>query len=250
MNLHLRSSLTLASLLLIASCQAWAQEPSTDTPVAAPSVDKPSRSTPELPPGMKKYIGPDGNVVVLPEGAPPPEGFKPAPEGDKPKGDGKDAAKGADGKAAETGPIKRKSEPPAPPDRKEFDIKPDEQGMVQFQFRNQAWPDLLRWLAEVSGMSLDWQELPNDYVNLATQRKYSIEETRDLFNRHLLARGYTMLEFDGFIQVAKTEGINPALVPKVSVDQLSSLPPNRFVRTTFPLTSLIATEVAEELKTL
>ena len=44
--------------------------------------------------------------------------------------------------AAET--IKRPKEPKAPPDKKEFEVKPDEAGLVHFQFRDQAWPDILQ----------------------------------------------------------------------------------------------------------
>jgi len=153
-------------------------------------------------------------------------------------------------KEAAPEPVKRQSEPPDPPNKKELDVKPDDAGMVQFQFRNQAWPDVLRWLAETSSMSLDWQELPGDYLNLATRRPYSIEETRDLFNRHLLARGYTLLEFDGVLQVAKTENINSALVPKVDPAELAELPPNRFVRVSISLDSLVAEEVIDEFKML
>jgi type II secretory pathway component GspD/PulD (secretin) len=176
---------------------------------------------------------------ATPDGTPPP-----GKKGDKPGEAPKDA------KASGPEVVKRKSEPPEAPNKREFDVKPDEQGMLQFQFRNQAWPDLMRWLAEVSGMSLDWQELPGDYLNIATQRKHTLEEARDLFNRHLLARGFTMLEFDGTIQVLKTAGINAALVPKVDPEKLSHLPPNRFVRTSFALNTLIAAEVVNELKPL
>jgi len=137
-----------------------------------------------------------------------------------------------------------------PPDKREFDVRPDENGMVQFQFRNQAWPDILKWLSDVSSMSLDWQELPSDYLNLATHRKFTLEDTRDIVNRHLLARGFTLLEFDNTLLVAKTAGINVSLVPKVEADALASLPPNRFVRISLPLESLVAGDVLAELKTL
>ncbi|MEI7461407.1 MAG: hypothetical protein WCK15_18515, partial [Pirellula sp.] len=205
--------------------------------------------------GQETLVAPDGTAVVIqqggPEGMPPgamPPGAMP-PNGKAPGGKppGGEATPGAgkpgdkDKNNAEKGaaePIKRKSEPPDPPNKREFDVKPDEQGLVQFQFRNQAWPDLMRWLAEVCGMSLDWQELPGDYLNIAAQRKHTLEETRDLINRHLLARGFTMLEFDGTIQVLKTSGINAALVPKVEPSKLVSLPPNRFVRVSFSLDTL------------
>ena len=129
---------------------------------------------------MRKVIGPDGKEteIPVPEGTPLPPGFKPVDGNAKPDASGKPAAG-----AAPAGPpaaVQRPSAPSAPPDRKELQIKPDEEGMVQFSFRNQSWPDLLKWLAEVSGMSLDWQELPGDFVNITTQRKYSLEETRSL----------------------------------------------------------------------
>ena len=204
--------------------------------------------------GTPVMVG-EGGVVLSP-GLPPgamvpgamPPGQSPPPGTATPAtGDAKPAGADAKGPAE---PIKRKSEPPDPPNKREFDVKPDEQGMLQFQFRNQGWPELMRWLAEVSSMSLDWQELPGDYLNIATQRKHTLEEARDLFNRHLLARGFTMLEFDGTIQVLKTKGINAALVPKIDPEKLSSLPPNRFVRVSFSLNSLIAEEVAKELAPL
>ncbi len=204
--------------------------------------------------GTPVMVGGDG--VVLSPGLPPgamvpgamPPGQSPPPGTAAPaSGDAKPAGADAKGPAE---PIKRKSEPPDPPNKREFDVKPDEQGMLQFQFRNQGWPELMRWLAEVSGMSLDWQELPGDYLNIATQRKHTLDEARDLFNRHLLARGFTMLEFDGTIQVLKTKGINAALVPKIDPEKLGSLPPNRFVRVSFSLNSLIAEEVAKELAPL
>jgi len=222
--------------------------------------------------GQRTVVAPDGTAVALPEGglgggftpgatpqgatqpgAVPPNAIPPGAV--KPGDAGKpgDKEKKADAPSAEKGvaePIKRKSEPPDPPNKREFDIKPDEQGLVQFQFRNQAWPELMRWLADVCGMSLDWQELPGDYLNIATQRKHTLEETRDLFNRHLLARGFTMLEFDGTIQILKTSGINAALVPKVEPSKLASLPPNRFVRVSFSLDTLIAADVVTELKPL
>jgi hypothetical protein len=218
--------------------------------------------------GQATLVAPDGTTVVIQEGGPegmPPGAMPPGgrPPGGKPSGGEAPPGTGKPGEAGKPGdkksetpnagvaePIKRKSEPPDPPNKREFDVKPDEQGLVQFQFRNQAWPDLMRWLAEVCGMSLDWQELPGDYLNIAAQRKHTLEETRDLINRHLLARGFTMLEFDGTIQVLKTSGINAALVPKVEPRKLASLPPNRFVRVSFSLDTLIAADVVAELKPL
>ena len=146
--------------------------------------------------------------------------------------------------------LKRPTEPKQAPNPRAFDIKPDEQGMIQFQFRDQAWPDVLQWVADVSGLALDWQELPSDLLSISTPGKASLSETRDMINRHLLARGFTILEFPGVLQVVKTQGINVALVPRVAPEELAKLPSNRYVRTTFTLKTLIAKEVVDELKPL
>ncbi len=212
-------------------------------------------------------VGPDSQQITLPPGAAlskpsvapgqtPPVQTSPGKPGKtngaSAPGQPNQTGQPADAAAANAKPesIKRETSPPEPPNKREFDAKPDDQGMIQFQFRNQPWPDLLRWLAEASNLSLDWQELPSDYLNIATQRKYTLEEARDLFNRHLLARGYTMLELDGMIQVVKTAGINVALVPKIAPEALSTLPPNRFVRTSFSLNSLMAKDVVKEFEPL
>jgi hypothetical protein len=100
-----------------------------------------------------------------------------------------------------------------------------EDGRVAFQFRNQGWVELVQWLADVSDQPLDWLALPADRVNMRSPGRYTVEQTRDLFNRHLLARGYTLLEIDGGLTVAKTETINPAMVPRVEGDQIADLQP-------------------------
>ena len=59
------------------------------------------------------------------------------------------------------------------PDPREFEVKLDDKGRVPpFNFIGQPWPDVMQWLANISKCSLDWQELPNDYLNLTTQRPY------------------------------------------------------------------------------
>ncbi|WP_345687883.1 secretin N-terminal domain-containing protein [Novipirellula caenicola] len=123
-----------------------------------------------------------------------------------------------------------------------------EDGRVAFQFRNQPWVELVQWLAEISNQPLDWLELPGDRVNLSSPGRYTVAETRDLFNRYLLARGYAILELDGGLTVAKTETINPAIVPRVTTEELQDLLPHSFVRVSLDVQWLSAEKLAEELK--
>lgn len=160
------------------------------------------------------------------------------------------AAAGEAPNAAGPAIVTRQTEPENRGDQAELAVRPQADGKVAFSFRNQPWPALIQWLSEISDQPLDWQELPGDYVNLASPREYSIGETRDLFNRHLLARGFTMLELDGGLTVVKIDKLNAAIVPRVSVAELGQLPPYSFIKTSLDCGWLLAPKLAEEFKSL
>ncbi|MHB8867053.1 MAG: hypothetical protein ACYC6N_32220, partial [Pirellulaceae bacterium] len=187
---------------------------------AGPGMPVPGQPGPPHPPGSQ------------PPGAQPP-GVPGTPSPDKPA----EAAK-------EAGP------PSAPPNPEEFKVRPDKDGLVQFQFRGQSWPDVLEWFGEIAGMSVDWQELPGDFLNISTQRGYKVEEVRDLLNRLLLTRGYTMLRQDEFVIVMKCEELSAGLVPQVTADELDGLLPHDYVRVMFELDWMLADEAVEELDPL
>lgn len=167
---------------------------------------------------------------------PQPAVEQPKPE-EKKEGEGEKKEEEKDKKKDEdNSSIKRPEKPPRVPDPREFDVKPDKAGRVPpFNFIGQTWPDVLQWLASISSCSLDWQELPNDYLNLTTQKSYSLDEVRDLINRHLHARGYTLLLGDGILSVFKIEKLDPSLVPRVTEDDLYDRKPYDFVKVSFEL---------------
>ncbi|MEM6690908.1 MAG: secretin N-terminal domain-containing protein [Planctomycetota bacterium] len=122
-----------------------------------------------------------------------------------------------------------------------------EDGTVSFEFRDQAWVDLVQWLAEISDQPLDWRELPADRVNMRSPGRYTVEQTHDLFNRYLLQRGYTMLQADGGLTITRTSSINPAVVPRVDIEDLDELQPHSFVRVSLDPGWLPAEKLVEEL---
>lgn len=143
----------------------------------------------------------------------------------------------------------RPTKPLTPPNPDELkNLKPDADGKVKFNLKGQPWPDVLDWLGETSQKSLDWQELPNDYLNLVTQQSYTIDEAHDLLNRHLLSRGFTMLTHGETISVVNVTKINPGMVPRVEPEDLAKLPDHDFVKTSFPLAWLLADQAETELK--
>ncbi|MEM6471152.1 MAG: secretin N-terminal domain-containing protein [Planctomycetota bacterium] len=193
-------------------------------------------------------VGPDGKPIQVNAvpGAMTPPGAKPA-TASKPKDVKKEESK-KENDSPEPKVIRRGDQPEGDANPEELKASVGEDGRVAFQFRNQPWIDLVKWLSQIAEQPLDWQELPGDRVNLSSPGRYTVDETKDLFNRHLLARGYTLLDLPGGITVAKTAGINPAMVPRVAASQLASLMPHTFVRASLELGWLQSEKLAEELK--
>lgn len=194
------------------------------------------RSAPEGAGAPTAQPGAPGNPetpAAGPEGNPPP-GQAPAKPGEPAKPE-----------APKTTP--RPTTPEAPPNAEELNLRPDENGRVRFNFQGQPWRGVLEWLARISDLSLDWQELPADFLNLRTQRSYSLDEARDVINRHLLDRGFTMLKHGEILTVVSVKKIDPSLVPRVAPDALDERDPHEFVKVSFPLDSLTAETAKEEL---
>jgi type II secretory pathway component GspD/PulD (secretin) len=177
-------------------------------------------------------------------------GAQPSKPDVKPTQPGEKKGKPDDAKKTDTAPktTQRPTEPPTPPDPDELKLRPDKHGKLRFNFHGQPWPDLLEWLAGVSGMSLDWQEVPADYLNLVTQRSYTVDEARDLINSHLLSRGFTMLRHGEVLSVVNIKKLNPAMVPRVTPDELQDRSPHEFVKVSFRLDWLLAEKAVEEFK--
>lgn len=168
-------------------------------------------------------------------------------EDKKDEGGKKKEGEQKDGKEDDT--VERPKKPPRVPDPREFDVKPDKNGKITFNFTGQSWPDVLQWLANVSSYSLDWTELPAGYLNLTTQRPYSLSEARDLINRQLHARGYTMILTGEVLSVYKIEKLDPSLVPRVEEEELYDRQPSDFVKITFSLPEgMEVATVAEDIK--
>ena len=182
--------------------------------------------------------------TAQPVGAPPAGGpATPAVEPGKPAGQPAEPAKP---EAAKT--TSRPTKPETPPNQDEFKARPDEKGLVRFNFQGQAWLDVLEWLARISNLSLDWQELPADFLNLRTQRAYTVAAVRDLINRHLLDRGFTLLKHGEVLTVVNIKKLDPSLVPRVAPEDLDDRDAHEFVKVSFALESLTAEVATEELK--
>jgi type II secretory pathway component GspD/PulD (secretin) len=149
--------------------------------------------------------------------------------------------------AAGPKPLQRPLKPVEPPNRDELKVRPDREGRIRLNFNGQSWPGVLEWLADISRMSLDWQELPADYLNLRTQRSYTVREVQDLINRHLLARGFTLLRHGETLTVVNIKKLDGSLVPRLNAEDLDRRDPHEFVKVSFALDWLLAETAAREL---
>ncbi len=197
------------------------------------------------------------SATAKPPGATSPGSKPPGTPGKESKGKTPGASSSSSGKpgdpGAKTGPattIKRIEKSPESADAKEFDVRPGPDGVVHFQFRGQKWPDVLDWYAEIAGVSIDWQELPGDYLNISTQRGYTVAELGELLNRLLLARGFTMLPQGEFVNIVKCEDLTTAMVPRAQRKDLDRLSQYDFVRVLFEMDWMLASEAVTELEPL
>ena len=187
----------------------------------------------------------DENKKEKPSKGSPPEGDKKEAEN---KGD--DEKKEGDEKPPKGGPIQRSmmsADDKAKPIAEEVTQDDDR---VMFNLKGQPWEAVLEWLAKESQLTLDWQELPGDTLNLITARSYSLEEARDILNRHLLSRGYTMLLTGELLSVHKLSEVKSSLVPRVEPEKLEGLLNHTLVKVSFDLDWLLADEAVQELAPL
>ncbi|WP_425397929.1 secretin N-terminal domain-containing protein [Aeoliella sp.] len=199
-------------------------------------------------PGVQPASGPQPGVVATPQ---PSNQTPPDQQGEQPNEENKPNESGEEKKPDEaqgeqTQTITRPDKPPKIADPRELEAEPDSSGRVTFSFNGQLWPDVLQWLANVSGYSLDWTELPKGYLNLSTQRAYTLPEARDLINRQLHARGYTMILAGEVLSVFKIDQLDPSLVPRVEEEDLYDLQPYDFVKITFALPEGVEVAAAAE----
>ncbi|WP_390620551.1 secretin N-terminal domain-containing protein [Neorhodopirellula pilleata] len=179
----------------------------------------------------------------------PPGNAKP---GDAKPGDAKPGEENKEGGAESSQPkiVRRDGLEVPEGDPAELKATLGDDGKVGFQFRNQGWVSIIGWLSDIADEPIDWQELPGDLVNLVSPGRLDVRETSDLINRHLLSRGYTMLQLDGGITIVKTDAINPGMVHRVDPDELKKLPDHTFVRTMLDAGWLSAEKLSEELKAM
>lgn len=184
--------------------------------------------------------------------------------GEKPSGEKKEEKKEDAEKTDESGedkekkPEEKKDEGPptihrplqAQQPAKWSATEPNDEGKIKFSFKGQPWPTVLEWLADVSNMSLEWEEAPAGYLDFTTRGEYTPEQIRDLLNSVLLNKGFTLLRNGEVLIVANVRRLDPGLVPRLRPDELEDRGTFELARVFFDLDWLVAEEAAKEVTPL
>lgn len=122
---------------------------------------------------------------------------------------------------------------------------------LTFNFRYAPWTEVLKMFAEVSGLTLDLNDVPPGTFNYYDERTYTPTEALDILNGYLLPRGYVLIRRDRFLACVNTENkIPPNMVPTVSVEELEQRGRNEMVTLVLPLEGLEADKIQSEVKEL
>ncbi|MCO6047561.1 hypothetical protein NG895_26960 [Aeoliella sp. ICT_H6.2] len=232
------AALLLPAVALLSAGRVWSQQPVVGSVDFAPAAGQP---------GIQPTGGPQPGVVVTPQpgGQTPPN--QQAEQGNpETKPEEADKEKKDEPKEEPSDSVTPPEKPPTVADPKELEAKPDASGLVTFSFNGQYWPDVLQWLANVSDCNLSWTELPKGYLNLSTQRPYTLPEARNLINQQLHARGYTMILTGEVLSVFKIDKLDPSLIPRVEEEDLYDLQPYDYVKITFMLPEGVEVAAAAE----
>ncbi len=180
----------------------------------------------------------------------PPQA-QPQPQPEEKKEEKKDEKKDEKKKEEEVKTFKRPTDASVRLDPNRVRLQPDKNGMVQFNYNGQPWVDVLQEFADAAKMTFDYQELPADQLNLITQKKYNLQQARDLLNSRLLARGFTLVTQGELLSAVKVDKLDPSLVPRVEVDDLEDHMAHDIVRVRFDLPdSIEPAKAKDEVKVL
>jgi hypothetical protein len=121
------------------------------------------------------------------------------------------------------------------------------------EMRNKPWRSVLEWLSDQTGIRYQANYLPPGSFTFIPQGKksFTLSEVIDLLNDTLSAQGYLLVRRDqAFTVLYAGEPIDPAAVPRVSVEELSRRGNSELVSVTIPAGGQDAAGVATDVRRL
>lgn len=134
-------------------------------------------------------------------------------------------------------------------------IEPPGQPVLRFAFDGEPWRDVIRWLADESGLALQYEDLPPGSITYSDPREFTPAEAISRINLFLLSEGYTMVrsgDLLSVIDVASPRGLQKLdlLARWITIDELPDADRFEVAKCLFPLGKVDAEQAVQELETL
>ena len=135
-------------------------------------------------------------------------------------------------------------------DPKTAETPPAKQKLITFTMGDKPWRDVMDWYASESGLAFNSDVKPPDAtfnfkppkdLKTGQPQQYTLAEMTDVINETLLAKGFILVRGETTFRLWPSDTkIDPALVRRVPVSELKSLPVRDIVQTVLSLKALVA----------
>lgn len=138
--------------------------------------------------------------------------------------------------------------PPAAPPKDEAPQK-----KIAFEMRDKPWSAVLEWLSDQSGMPFISNFKPAGTFTFVApksgQRAFTIPEIIDILNEALVSKKFILIRRSAsFTCVPADQKIDPAILPRVGLNELDKHGNTELVSVVLPLNSLVAEDLVLEVK--
>src|SRR4051812_42152083 len=146
--------------------------------------------------------------------------------------------------------------PPAAPMGEPASKPANGEKRYKFEFSNKPWSQVFEWLADTTGVPFASTLKPTGSFtfippkgSVGATQGYTVPEIIDIINEVLLQQKYLLIRREAtFIIVSADEKPDPTLVPRIIVDELKGRGNTEMVSTVLSLNTLVAEDVAPEVK--
>ena len=130
-----------------------------------------------------------------------------------------------------------------------------EQLTLLFAFERAPWRDVIRWIADESGLALQYEDLPTGSLTYDDPRPFTVNAALDRLNLFLLPQGYTLVQSGqllSLINLADPRSLQQldALATLIPASELSRREDHEVVKCMFALGELTIEDALEELAPL
>src|SRR5262249_44773168 len=143
-----------------------------------------------------------------------------------------------------------------PLDKRKGDISaPAEAKKFAFEFRNKPWGSMFDWLSDQTGLPVTITSKPTGTFSfISTQgrgKQYTLPEIIDILNEALSDQQYLLIRrSNSFLLVAPDTKIDPAIVPRIELQELGQRGKTELVSVVVPLKTIKADKIEPEITKL